>query len=165
MTHSNDPFETMLRLFAQTRRTMLDDSPNHLMDTSSRRRMDDGSERRADRPATDTARRHHRYGMDTNLHVDETDDGYAVMVDLPGFERDDLVVRFEDGALTIQGETAVTEDTDGGTRRHSRRVAERVTVPEPVVEADITATYHNGVLEIMLPRADDANDSRRIDID
>jgi HSP20 family protein len=166
MTHSNDPFETMLRLFTQTRRTMLDDSPSHLIDTSSRRRMDDGSERRADRPATDTARRHHhRHGIDTNLHVDETDDGYAVMVDLPGFERDDLVVRFEDGVLTIQGESTVAEETSDGARRHSRRVAERVTVPEPVVDEDVTATYHNGVLEITLPRADDADDSHRIDIE
>jgi len=166
MTHSNDPFETMLRLFAKTRRTMLDDSPSHLMDTSSRRRMDDGSERRADRPASDTPRsHHHRHGIDTNLHVDETDDGYAVMVDLPGFERDDLVVRFEDGVLTIQGESTVAEETGDGARRHSRRVAERVTVPEPVVDEDITATYHNGVLEITLPRADDADDSHRIDIE
>ncbi|EMA10949.1 HSP20 family protein [Haloarcula vallismortis] len=166
MTHSNDPFETMLRLFAQTRQTMLEDSPSRLMDTSSRRRMDDSPVPRADRPATAARRdRHHSHGIDTNLHVDETDDGYAVMVDLPGFERDELVVRFVDGVLSIQGETAVTEDTDGGARRHSRRVAEHVTVPEPVVDEDITATYHNGVLEITLPRADDADDSRRIDIE
>jgi len=167
MTHSNDPFETMLRLFAQTRRTMMDDSLGRWTDNSSRRRMDDGSEHRADRPATDAHRdRHHSHGIDTNLHVDETDDGYAVMVDLPGFERDELIVRFEDGVLTIQGETAVTENTDSGARRHSRRVAERITVPEPVVDDEITATYHNGVLEITLPRADDADDdSNRIDIE
>ena len=158
MTHSNDPFETMLRLFAQTRRSMMDDSQS--------RWTDDSPERRADRPATATRRGgRHRHGIDTNLHVDETDDGYAVMVDLPGFERDDLVVRFEDGVLSIQGQSTVAEETSDGARRHSRRVAERVTVPEPVVDDDITATYHNGVLEITLPRADDADDSNRIDIE
>lgn len=156
MTHSNDPFETMLRLFAQTQRTMMDDSLG--------RRLDDESGRREDRPATRRGG-HHRHGIDTNLHVDETDDGYAVMVDLPGFERDDLVVRFEDGALSIQGESTVAEETGDGARRHSRRVAERVTVPDPVADDDITATYHNGVLEITLPRADDADDSHRIDIE
>ncbi|GCF14016.1 hypothetical protein Harman_19510 [Haloarcula mannanilytica] len=169
MTHSNDPFETMLRLFAQTRRTMMDDriagEPGRRTSDSSRHQLNDSPGRRADRP-TDTVRSGHgRHGIDTNLHVDETDDEYAVMVDLPGFERDDLVVRFEDGVLTIQGETAVTEDTDGGARRHSRRVAERVAVPDPVVDDDITATYHNGVLEITLPRADDADDSHRIEIE
>lgn len=167
MTHSNDPFETMLRLFAQTRRTMMDDSPGRWTDDSLGRRMDDGSGRHDDRPGTDTLRSgHSRHGIDTNLHVDETDDGYAVMVDLPGFERDDLAVRFEDGVLSIHGESTVAEETSDGARRHSRRVAERVAVPEPVVDEDITATYHNGVLEIALPRMDDAtDDSRQIDIE
>jgi len=169
MTHSNDPFEAMLRLFAQTRRTMMDDGmtgeTGRRASDSSSHQLNDSPGRRADRP-TDTVRRGHgRHGIDTNLHVDETDDGYAVMVDLPGFERDDLVVRFEDGVLSIQGETAVAEATSNGTRRHSRRVAERVAVPDPVVDDDITATYHNGVLEITLPRADDADDSHRIEIE
>ncbi|KAA9399729.1 Hsp20/alpha crystallin family protein [Haloarcula sp. CBA1130] len=175
MTHTNDPFEAMLRLFAQTRRTMMDDSQSRLTDDSlglrmgddSGHRMDDGSERRTERPTTDTRRgRHHSHGIDTNLHVDETDDGYAVMVDLPGFERDDLVVRFEGGILSIQGETTVATETSDSARRHSRRVAERVTVPGPVLDDDITATYHNGVLEITLPRADrGADDSNRIEIE
>lgn len=166
MTHSNDPFEAMLRLFAQTRRTMMDDKTGRRTSDSSRHRLNDSPGRRADRP-TDTVRSGHgRHGIDTNLHVDETDDGYAVMVDLPGFERDDLVVRFEDGVLSIQGETTVAEETDNGARRHSRRVAERVAVPDPVADDDITATYHNGVLEVTLPRADDADDdSNRIEIE
>ncbi|MFY4812660.1 Hsp20/alpha crystallin family protein [Haloarcula sp. AONF1] len=165
MTPSNDPFETMLRLFAQTQREMMDDSSGRWMETSGRR-MFDAPENRADWSAASTrSDDHRRYGIDTNLHVDETDDGYAVMVDLPGFERDDLAVRFEDSVLSIQGETTVATETSDGARRHSRRVAERVAVPQPVVDDDITATYHNGVLEITLPRADDADESNRIDIE
>ncbi len=62
--------------------------------------MADSPGYRADRPAASTRSVDHRqHGIDTNLHVDETDDGYAVIVDLPGFERDDLAVRFEDGVL------------------------------------------------------------------
>ncbi|GGK56199.1 Hsp20/alpha crystallin family protein [Haloarcula sebkhae] len=166
MTHRNDPFETMLRFFAQTQQEMMDDSMGQWTGTDSGRRMFDAPENRADRPAANMrSDDHRRYGIDTNLHVDETDDGYAVMVDLPGFERDDLAVRFEDSVLSIQGETTVATETSDGARRHSRRVAERVAVPQPVVDDDITATYHNGVLEITLPRADDADDSNRIDIE
>ncbi|NLV05268.1 Hsp20 family protein [Haloarcula rubripromontorii] len=165
MTHKNDPFETMLRLFAQTQREMLDDSLGRWTGTDSGRRTDDSPEYRTDRPVSMHSDDHRRHGIDTNLHVDETDDGYVVMVDLPGFERDDLAVRFEDGVLNIHGETTVAAETSDGTRRHSRRVAERVTVPQPVVEDEITATYHNGVLEIALPRAADADDSNRIEIE
>ena len=49
----------------------------------------------------------------------------------------------------------------------SRRVAERVTVPEEVLEDEISATYRNGVLEVHLPLAgSDAaeDDDRKIDI-
>ncbi|WP_058994133.1 Hsp20/alpha crystallin family protein [Haloarcula sp. CBA1127] len=166
MTPSNDPFETMLRLFAQTQQEMMSDSLGRRTGSDSGRRMFDAPENRADRPAASTRSVDHRqHGIDTNLHVDETDDGYVVMVDLPGFERDDLSVRFEDGVLSIQGETTVATETSDGARRHSRRVAERVAVPQPVVDDDITATYHNGVLEVTLPRADDADDSNRIDIE
>ncbi|MFU1779884.1 Hsp20/alpha crystallin family protein [Haloarcula japonica] len=166
MTPSNDPFETMLRLFAQTQQEMMNDSLSRRMGSDSGRRTDDRSEYRSDRPATGPrGSDHRRHGIDTNLHVDETDDGYAVMVDLPGFERDDLAVRFEDGVLSIQGETTVATETSDGARRHSRRVAERVAVPEPVVDDEMTATYHNGVLEVTLPRADDTDDSNRIDIE
>ena len=166
MTHSNNPFETMLRLFAQTQREMMDDSLGRRMDDDSRRRMADSPGYRTDRPTANTCSgNHRRHGIDTNLHVDKTDDGYAVMVDLPGFERDDLAVRFEDGLLSIQGESTVAVETSDGARRHSRRVVEQVAVPEPVVDDDITATYHNGVLEITLPRADGTSDSNRIEIE
>ncbi|WP_336336523.1 Hsp20/alpha crystallin family protein [Haloarcula brevis] len=164
MTHSNDPFETMLRLFAQTRRTMMDDGAAHWFDGPSGNWTGDAPARLDDRP--DTRSGGHRRSIDTNLHVDESDDEFVVMADLPGFERDDLVVRFEDGVLSIQGESTVAEDTSDGARRHSRRVAERVALSDPVVEDDISASYHNGVLEVTLPRAGDApDDSHRIDIE
>ncbi|RLM47834.1 Hsp20/alpha crystallin family protein [Haloarcula sp. Atlit-47R] len=165
MTHKDDPFETMLRLFAQTQREMMDDSFGRWTGADSGRRTDNSPEYRTDRPVSTHSDDHRRHGIDTNLHVDETDDGYAVMVDLPGFERDDLSVRFDDGVLTIQGESTVAEETSAGARRHSRRVAERVAVPQPVSDDAITATYHNGVLEITLPRAADADDSNRIEIE
>ncbi len=48
----------------------------------------------------------------------------------------------------------------------SRRVAERVTIPEAIVEDEILASYRNGVLEVHLPLADpaSADDESRIDI-
>lgn len=170
MTRSNDPFEAMVRLFAQMHGPMR--SPG-AMDRDGPRddRMRRDAHANRDGAARDTGRTSPRpaqstaqQGIDTNLHTEETDDGYVVMVDLPGFDRDDLVLRYEDDVLSIRGETDVTTATDAGTRRHSRRVAERVAVPGPVADADITATYRNGVLEVTLPHADDT-DSNRIDIE
>jgi len=50
----------------------------------------------------------------------------------------------------------------------SRRVAARMTIPEAILEDEITASYRNGVLEVHLPLAepveDADDDSGRIDI-
>jgi HSP20 family protein len=96
-------------------------------------------------------------GFDANVDVTETEDGYVVVADLPGFETDDLSVRFEDGVLTIRGETEIGEENGAVARHRSRRVFERLSVPEAVVEDDISAAYHNGVLEVTLP-VEEAND-------
>lgn len=88
----------------------------------------------------------------------DTDEGYALVVDMPGFERDDIDVTVTDGVLTIDAEiehTAMDESTDdvrtlrGATG--SRRAHERMRLPEGVPVDDISATYRNGVLEIRLP--------------
>lgn len=105
------------------------------------------------------------YGVDSNVDVERTDDGYAVMADLPGFETEDLSLQFEDGVLTIQGEAEAAEEAGRVSRRRGRRFFERLTFPETVVAEDITASYHNGVLEVTLPTEGETDDAHRIDID
>ncbi|GAA3872381.1 hypothetical protein GCM10022627_25160 [Haloarcula argentinensis] len=89
IAHSNDLFNTMLRLFTQTQQEMMDDSLGRRMDDDSRHLIDASPGYRADQPAAGThSGGHRRNGIYTTLHIDETDDGYAVMVGLPGFGRD-----------------------------------------------------------------------------
>ncbi|QLD87159.1 Hsp20/alpha crystallin family protein [Natronomonas halophila] len=97
---------------------------------------------------------------DANLRMETTDDGYLVHADLPGFEREDLDLRFEDGVLTID---AAHEATDEGHAR-SRRMHESVRVPCDVIVEEIDADYHNGVLEIRIPTDDAPEDGHRIDV-
>ena len=104
-------------------------------------------------------------GIDTNVTVEQTDEGYAVMADLPGFEKSDIDVAFDDGVLTIDGETAVTTEHGPMSHRRRRTVHERLSIPGPIVVADITASYHNGVLEIVLPSEAHADDGHHIDIE
>jgi HSP20 family protein len=97
---------------------------------------------------------------DANLRMETTDDGYLVHADLPGFEREELDLRFEDGMLTID---ATHEATDDG-RSRSRRVHESVRVPGDVIVGEIDADYHNGVLEIRIPTDAAPEDGHRIDV-
>ena len=103
-----------------------------------------------------------RGGRDLAVDLTEHEGEYVLTADLPGFEREEIDLRFDDGALVVAASREVSDE--GATRRRS--VHERVRVPAAVVEDEIAATYRNGVLEVHLPVRDDVEDrGRRIDVD
>lgn len=142
----NDPFDQMNRLFDHTRRMMwLDLDPTALVPRA---------------PALG--------GGSKSFHLDleETEDGYVIRADVPAFDPDDLDISFDDGVLTIQAEQELTEEVESGWSRRTRRIVERLTVVDPIVEDEMTASYHNGVLEIHLPTESvGPEDDDRVDID
>ena len=104
---------------------------------------------------------------DTNLTMERAEDGYVILADLPGFEKEEIDLRYEDGVLSIE---ATHETTDGGEMlqfSRSRSVFEQTRVPhaEDVLVEEIEAGYHNGVLEIRIPVSEMDDDEHRIDID
>ena len=83
-------------------------------------------------------------GWDAGISLEATDDGYVVLADLPGFERDELSIRLHDDHLHLRGE----HEVGSGAEYRSRTVSESVRLPEPVDPEQVTATYRNGVLEV-----------------
>jgi len=81
---------------------------------------------------------------DAGISVEESDDGFIVLADLPGFDRDELSLRLRDDELHLSGEHEVRD----GSSYRSRRVSERITLPAHVDPEHVTASYHNGVLEV-----------------
>lgn len=99
---------------------------------------------------------------DLNLTMERTDDAYVVLADLPGFEREEIDLTYEDGTVEISATHEVEEDS----HYRSRAVFDRVSVPDDVDVDAITATYQHGVLEITLPTtAEHSESGHRIDID
>ncbi|WP_246279810.1 Hsp20/alpha crystallin family protein [Natronomonas salina] len=96
-----------------------------------------------------------------NVRLETDDEAHVANADMPGFETDEIDLRFADGVLTIEG----THESGDESRSHSRHVRERVRVPGNVVVEDITAEYNNGVLEVRLPVEADSESGYRIDID
>lgn len=103
---------------------------------------------------------------DINLSLETDDEGYVVLADIPGFDKSELDLRFDDGVLTIRGEHDVTGEDESGWSHQRRRVHEQVRIPVAVDADDITASYRNGVLEVHLPTEEEVVDrGHRIDID
>ena len=94
------------------------------------------------------------------IDVIETEEGYAVVADLPGLNPDDINVNFHDGVLTISGEihqnTANENDRVLVRERTFGKFSRRINLPMPVDVDKINASYDNGVLTLELPKAESA---------
>jgi HSP20 family protein len=91
------------------------------------------------------------------VDVSERNDAYLVAVELPGVGIEDLEITFQDGLLTIQGERHPAHDpaTEKVYRAEGRYGAFRrsITLPSHVMADAIEATAHNGVLQVLVPKA------------
>jgi HSP20 family protein len=98
------------------------------------------------------------------LDISERKDAYLVTVELPGVEPDDLQITMEDGLLTIQGERHFAQESS---EQHFHRIERRdgafrrsITLPAQVQAEQIEASFDNGVLQIVVPKAEEAKPKR-----
>jgi HSP20 family protein len=98
------------------------------------------------------------------LDISERKDAYLVTVELPGLKPEDLDITMEDGLLTIKGERQFTsESSEQQFHRVERRYGafrRSITLPAQVQADHIEATFDNGVLEIMVPKAEETKPKR-----
>jgi len=92
-----------------------------------------------------------------NLEVVEAEKELIVRAEVPGFEATDFAVELRNNGLTIKAEkklppTEKEKPTEYAVRRYERFV-ELPMEPDP---AKVEATYRNGVLEVHLPRPEEA---------
>ncbi|WP_461218670.1 Hsp20/alpha crystallin family protein [Lapidilactobacillus salsurivasis] len=101
------------------------------------------------------------YGMsepnDLKTDIKETKHDYQVTVDLPGLDKKDIEVRYDNDILTISGKKdSFTDDADkdGNTLMSERSYgsfSRQYRLPKIKADA-ISGHYENGVLKITLPK-------------
>jgi HSP20 family protein len=98
------------------------------------------------------------------LDISERKDAYLVTVELPGLKPEDLDITMEDGLLTIQGERQFTQESS---EQRFHRVERRygafrrsITLPAHVMAEGIQASFEDGVLQILVPKAEEATPKR-----
>jgi HSP20 family protein len=98
------------------------------------------------------------------LDISERKDAYLVTVELPGLKPEDLDITMEDGLLTIQGERQFTsESSEQQFHRVERRYGafrRSITLPAHVMAEGIQASFEDGVLQILVPKAEEAKPKR-----
>jgi len=98
------------------------------------------------------------------LDISERKDAYLVTVELPGLKPEDLDITMEDGLLTLQGERHFAQESS---EQQFHRVERRygafrrsITLPAHVMAEGIQASFEDGVLQILVPKAEEAKPKR-----
>lgn len=101
------------------------------------------------------------------VDVLEGKDAYLIHAELPGMKREDIHVELKDGNLVLSGERKTEKLADGVKYRHAERVTAKFwrsfNLPETIKQDSIEATYKDGVLEVKIPKAEEAK-PRQIEI-
>ena len=101
------------------------------------------------------------------VDIFENDDNLTIRAEIPGMKTEDIKVEVEDGVLTLHGEKKRQDEIDKANSYRMERVyggfTRRFSLPTAVDASKVAATYKDGVLELVLPKADEAK-PRRIEI-
>lgn len=92
--------------------------------------------------------------------VKETDSGYEVDIDLPGFKKDEINAKLENGYLTISASKGLDKDEKDKEGKYIRReryagaMSRSFYVGEQVHQEDIRAKFEDGILRLSVPKKD-----------
>ena len=105
--------------------------------------------------------------------VKETENGYELDIDLPGFKKEEVQASLENGYLTISASKGLDKDEKDKKGRYIRRerysgaMSRSFYVREGVEQKDIHAKFENGILKLTVPKtnAQKVEESKHIAIE
>lgn len=130
--------------------------------------MRDEIDRLFESPLTELARTSNLLsGWNPALDLYEDKDNLYVKVELPGMKREEIDVSLHEGSLSISGERkSEQKHEDAEVYRAERffgRFQRTVTLPTPVAAEKVKAQYKDGILNITLPKTEEAK-PKHIDV-
>lgn len=101
------------------------------------------------------------------VDISENDKEYKVEAELPGFSKDEIEVNFEEGKLIISARKNEEENIEEKNYIHRERKTSEMTRRmffKDVDEENLSAQLDGGVLEITIPKKENLNKSKKIEI-
>ena len=94
------------------------------------------------------------------VDIVEQENEYLVHLELPGVDKNNVKINIANSVLTIKGEKQTEKDEQGKNYHHKERLygsfQRSFTLPTTVKADKIEATYENGVLSVVIPKAEEA---------
>ena len=105
--------------------------------------------------------------------VKDTENGYEVDIDLPGFKKDEIQMKLEDGMLTISAAKGLDKDEQDKEGKYIRKeryagsMSRSFYVGNAITQDDIKAKYESGILRLSVPKkaAEEIESAKRIAIE
>jgi HSP20 family protein len=101
--------------------------------------------------------------MGWGFDVDDRENEIVVNADAPGFEPSDFSIEVVGDSLVLKAERKEEEEKGNGYHYRRGRFYRRVSLPHGIDAEKIEARYHNGVLEVRVPKGEEAK-GRRITV-
>ncbi|MEZ4937006.1 MAG: Hsp20/alpha crystallin family protein [Crocinitomicaceae bacterium] len=95
-----------------------------------------------------------------SVNIKETEENFLIEMATPGIKKEEINIQIENGVLIVsamtKGEHVDTDKEERYTRRefYSTSFRQTFTLSEGIDEKQIGAKYEDGVLNIVLPKAD-----------
>ena len=115
--------------------------------------------------------KHASHEMKTDVR--ETDSGYEVDIDLPGFKKDEINIQLDNGYLSISAAKGLDkneQDKEGKyirKERYAGSMSRSFYVGNAITQDDIKAKYESGILRLSVPKkaAEEIEGAKRIAIE
>lgn len=92
--------------------------------------------------------------------VKETDNDYEIDIDLPGFKKDEINAKLENGYLTISASKGLDKEETKKEGRYIRKeryagaMSRSFYVGDDVAQEEISAKFEDGILRLAVPKKD-----------
>ena len=115
--------------------------------------------------------KHASHEMKTDVR--ETDYGYEVDIDLPGFKKDEINIQLDNGYLSISAAKGLDKDEQDKEGKYIRKeryagsMSRSFYVGNAITQDDIKAKYESGILRLSVPKkaAEEIESAKRIAIE
>jgi len=101
-----------------------------------------------------------------SVDINESNDAFMISADLPGIKKSDIEVKVEENTLILSANRHLNKSDDNEKFHYNERrfgtFSRSFKLPKAVKEEKITAKLDNGVLSVVIPKAEDAIKSNRV---